>query len=116
MEWLKHAFATDPPGPAQPTDEQRRIVETLVREVVRRRLTTPALLTLELSRPLTFVSAQVLHFFEPFVSSIGGAVAYQEFALFLEQRGSVDYICERIEAIEHERDVKETVREHRGAD
>jgi hypothetical protein len=91
-------------------------VETLAREVVGRRLTTPALLTLELSRPLNFVSAQVLHFFQPFVSSIGGTAAYEEFALFLEQRGSVDYICERIDAIENERELKESTREHRGVD
>ena len=36
MQWLKHAFAVDPPGPAEPTDEQRLAIDRVVEEVVRR--------------------------------------------------------------------------------
>ena len=102
MKWLEHAFATDPTGPAIPNEEQRLIVDRLAREVVRRRLTSPALLTLELARPLNYMSAQVLHFFQPFLSVIGDAAAYEEFASFLEQRGSIEYISGRVEAIDAE--------------
>ena len=102
MDWFKHAFATDRPGPAQPTDSQRHVVETVCREVVRRRLTAPALLALEMSRPLNYVTAQLLHFFQPFLVVLTDTAAYDQFTAFLEQRGSVDYLAERIDAIEGE--------------
>jgi hypothetical protein len=108
MEWLKHAFAIDPPGPAQPNDAQRLVVEKVCREVVRRRLTAPALLMLEMSRPLNYVTAQLLHFFQPFLVVLTDAAAYDQFTAFLEQRGSMDHIAERLEAIDAERTARST--------
>jgi hypothetical protein len=102
MEWLKHAFAVDAPGPAQPDEAQALIIERVCREVVRRRLVAPALMVLEMGRPLNHLSAQVLHFFQPFVTVLGGAAAYDQFASFLERRGSLDYIGARIESIQAE--------------
>lgn len=106
MKWkhIKHAFAVDPPGPAEPTDQQREIVERVCREVTRRHLATPALLFLEMSRPLNYVGAQVMHFFRPILAAVASTGGYEAFAAFLEKRGSIDYICRRIEAIEAERD------------
>ena len=97
---MKHAFAIDPPGPAQPDEAQARIIERVCREIVRRRLTTPAMMALEMGRPLNHLSAQVLTFFKPFVSMAGDAAAYDEFTAFLEQRGSIDYLSARLEALE----------------
>ena len=103
MEWLKHAFASDAPGPAQPNDGQRLVIDRICREVVRRHLTAPALLALEMSRPLNYVTAQLLHFFQPFLVVLADTAAYDQFTTFLEQRGSMDYLAERLEAIEAER-------------
>ena len=58
---------------------------------------------LEMSRPLNYVTAQVLHFFQPFLVVLTDAAAYDQFTAFLEQRGSMDYIAERLEAIDAER-------------
>jgi hypothetical protein len=102
MEWLKHAFAIDPPGPAQPDAAQARIVECVCREIVRRRLVAPAMLALEMGRPLNHLSAQVLHFFQPFLTVLGDSAAYEAFTTFLERRGSLDYIGARIESIQAE--------------
>lgn len=99
LKWFKHAFGIDQPGPATPPEAQRVLIDTLCVEVVRRRLTAPALLVLEMSRPLNYVSAQVLHFFEPFLAALTDTEGYQQFAQFLEQRGSIDYICQRLEAV-----------------
>jgi hypothetical protein len=98
--WLKHAFAVDPSGPAQPDEEQRPVVEALCAEVVRRRLTSPALIALEMSRPLNYVSAQLLHFFQPFLAAVADTAAYDHFTRFLEQRGSIEYLVERLEALD----------------
>ncbi len=107
MQWLKHAFAVDPEGPEEPTDAQREIVDRVCREVVRRRMSTPALMFLEMSRPLNYLSSQAMHFFNPILAIVADTQSYTEFAKFLERRGSIDYMCRRIEAIEadhnHER-------------
>jgi hypothetical protein len=100
LAWLKHAFAIDPPGPAEPDEAQAQLVDRICREIVRRRLTTPAMLAIEMGRPLNYLSAQVLTFFQPFLAIVGDAGAYERFTSFLEQRGSLDYIAARIEALE----------------
>ena len=100
MRWLKHAFAVDPPGPAEPTPEQRAAVGRICEEVARRQMTTPALVFLEMSRPLNYLGAQALHFFQPFVSVFTSTEQYQHFAAFLERRGSIDYLCGELERLE----------------
>jgi len=102
VKWLKHAFAVDPPGPAEPKPEQRAAVEAVCREIVRRHLTTPALLFLEMSRPLNYIGSQTMHFFQPMVSVLTDSAGPKHFAEFLEQRGSIEYICRRIEDLEAE--------------
>ena len=100
VTWLKHAFAVDPPGAADPTEQQRLLVERLCVELVRRRLTVPAGLLLEMCRPLNYVSAQLLHFFQPIAVVVANADEYESFVRFLEQRGSVEYMSLRLEAVE----------------
>ena len=107
MQWLKHAFAVEKPGPAEPTDSQRPAVERICREIVRRRLSTPALFGLELARPLNFVGAQSLHFFAPFISVFTDSHGHREFAKYLERRGSIEFICRRIEELEREATARE---------
>ena len=106
MRWLKHAFAVDADGPAEPTDTQRAIVDRICREVVRRRISTPALLFLEANRPLNYLGSQVMHFFAPLATVLLDKGSYQAFATFLEHRGSIEYLCRRIEALEAESDRK----------
>jgi hypothetical protein len=100
MRWLKHAFAVDPPGPAEPTPEQEAAVDAVCRQIVKRHLTTPSLLFLEMSRPLNYVGAQLLHFFGPFLSVLTHRKGHRDFAAFLEHRGAIDYLCRRIEELE----------------
>ena len=102
MRWLSRAFAVEPPGPTEPSDEQRAVVDRVCREVVRRQLVTPALMFLEMSRPLNYITAQTLHFFAPFVSIVAGGHGHRHFAAFLEQRGSIEYMVRRIEELEAE--------------
>ncbi|HEY2251320.1 MAG TPA: hypothetical protein VGH74_09680 [Planctomycetaceae bacterium] len=97
--WLKHAFAVEPEGPVEPTETQRAVVDRLCRQVVSRGLATPALIFLESVRPLNYVSSQTLHFFAPVLSAVADAHACGELAAFLEHRGSVDYLCRRIEEL-----------------
>lgn len=102
MRWLKHAFAVEPDGPAEPTGSEREIAERVCREVVRRRMATPALMFLEISRPLNYLGSQAMHFFAPIVTALVEKDGYRTFAAFLERRGSIDYLCRQIEALEAE--------------
>jgi hypothetical protein len=101
---LKHAFAVEPPGPCEPDAAERPVVDRLCREVVRRRLTTPALLYLEVSRPLHYIGSQAMHFFRPIVAALFDTRGYELFTRFLERRGSVDYLVRRLESLEDEAD------------
>ncbi len=102
MKWLKHAFAIESPDALEVTGEQRALVDRLSGEVVRRRMTSPALLLLEMHRPFNYVSAQLMHFFQPILSILTDTDGYEQFAHFLERRGSIDYLIGRIEALQSE--------------
>lgn len=106
MSWFRNAFAVDRPGPAQPTEAQRRVVERVCVEIVRRRLVTPALVFLEASRPLNYLGAQAMHFLQPIATVVLDGESYHCFAEFLEQRGSVDHLCDRLQGLEAEADAK----------
>jgi len=100
----QHAFAVDPPGPAAPAPGlQADAVDRFCREVARRHLATPALVALEMGRPLNFLASQTLQFFAPAVWAVARQQTHEHylaFAEFLERRGSVDHLASRIEHFE----------------
>jgi hypothetical protein len=101
--WLKHAFAIE--RGFSPTEEELQLAERLCREVVRRNLVLPALTALESLRPLNWVGAQGIHFFTPMLSTIFDAAQCRRMAEFLERRGSIDWLCTKLEELSrpHER-------------
>lgn len=132
MNWLQHAFDTS--GPDQPpTPAQLELVEKLSHELVRRRLALPALVFLEMSRPLNTLSAQALHFLAPALSMFTGPAtdtepqaadasptspatptltdspppkppaAHELLAQFLERPDSITLLSDRIEVMEKAR-------------
>ena len=102
MNWLKHAFAVDPPGPAQPDSRQSEVIDILCREIIARGLATPTRLFLESTQPLSFIGANALHFLNPFISVLTDSAASQVLAEFLERRGSLEFIVQRLEEMENE--------------
>ncbi len=100
-DWLRNAFAVNPQQEA-PTEEQRELLKTISREIVKRGMTAPALAFLEMSRPMNFLGAQAMHFFAPLLTTIFDARGYEQFSLFLERRDSIDLWCEQIEEIVNE--------------
>jgi len=100
-EWIKNAFAIESPENCKPSQEQKLVVDKICKEVVRRHLTTPALIFLESFRPLNYIGSQIMHYFQPIISAVLTGDGYQHFTEFIEQRGSVDYMCSRIEYFEN---------------
>jgi len=104
-KWLSHAFHIDPPGPAEPTPPEQAPVDWVCLQIARRRLTTPGLIVLEMSRPLNWIGAQAMHFMQPGAWALLNDrrfTGYKSFASFLERRGSMEYLCRRVEHFEEE--------------
>jgi hypothetical protein len=99
---LKHAFEVEKPEDLKPTEEQKQIVDTLCREIVRRGMTTPVDILLEVGQPLNYLGAHFLHFIRPAVSAVFNTHQYRIFAEFLEHRGAMEYIRGRLLHFEQE--------------
>ena len=102
---LKHAFAVDKPGPAVPTEKQKPAVDWVCHQIAKRRLTLPGLIALEMGRPLNYIGSMAMHFVSPGVWAVAPKHIYgryQDFAEFLESRGSTEYMSRRIEELEAE--------------
>ena len=78
--------------------EQRALLEKVATWIVRRGLTTPAILFLETGKPLNFLGSQLLIAFSPFIQAIFKGNEYQKFALILEKDANVELLIELIEA------------------
>ena len=85
---------------AQLSAEESALIERLATEVVRRRMTVPAILFLESMKPLTFLGSQTLYFFEPMVRAITSRSEYRTATTLLEDRDKIEHLLRRIEALE----------------
>lgn len=81
-----------------PESEQRALLEKVATWIVRRGLTTPAILFLETGKPLNFLGSQLLIGLSPFIQAIFKGDEYQKFALILEKDANVELLIELIEA------------------
>ena len=97
---LKNAFDIGKSEDYYPTEEQKIIVDKVCYEVVKRQMVLPATVLLETFRPLYYIGSQIMNFFQPIVTAVLPGDGYNDFSQFLEQRGSVDYLCRRINEIE----------------
>ena len=104
MNWLKHAFAIEQTEPAAPTPSQADFINRVCREVVRRQLTLPAQMLLETSVPMHYLAGQMLRFLEPVLATVLNPAEIRDFATFVEHRGSVEYICHRLDQLQSDRD------------
>ncbi len=100
--WFKHAFDVGNSSEIEPNEIQKNALDKLCKGIIRRGLTTPAIMGVEMGRPLNFVGSQTMHFFTPLVSAFVPTESWNAVAEFLEHRGSVDWIRNRIEELENE--------------
>ncbi|MBT5365950.1 MAG: hypothetical protein HOI88_00325 [Phycisphaerae bacterium] len=102
--WFKKAFHVDSDESIEPNEKQKNALDMLCRGIIRRGLTTPAIIGVEMGRPLNFLGSQTMHFFTPLISAFVPTESWSAVAEFLEHRGSVDWIRNRIEELENEMD------------
>ncbi len=103
-EQWKHAFAVNKETESPPTEQQVAMLDRLCAAVTQRKLTPAALAFLEMSRPLSYLGAQGMHFFEPIATAVFSQQEYRELAKFLERGDAVEWISSRLEALESGKD------------
>lgn len=86
------------------SDEERdAILERIAQGIVRRGMAAPAVLFLELNKPLSFVASQSLIVLTPFLAPFVRIENVHRYSRLLEKRENVERLIERIEQLEHER-------------
>ncbi len=80
-------------------DPQRReqLIDRLASRAARMHITAPAILFLEMQRPLAFLGAQMLWVGQPFLSLWLSHADIRDVALLLEDPAGVDRLIERLE-------------------
>ncbi len=84
--------------PSPPHDHQRReqLIDDLARRAARGHVTAPAILFLEMHKPLAFLGAQFLWAAQPFLAVWFSHADVREIARLLEDPASVDQLIERL--------------------
>ena len=94
---MAHAFATGQAAtPLPPRDLQ--LLQKVADAVVSRRLETPAVLLLESSEPLNFLSSQIVHGLRPFLDLVCAPAEAERLAGILERRDAVSRLVGLIHA------------------
>lgn len=79
------------------TPEDEALLDRLAARVVAMRMTVPAILFLESSKPLSFLGSQAMYFFEPMVRAFFSVPEYERFAALLERRETMEALLVKIE-------------------
>ncbi len=80
--------------------EEQELLERLARVVVKFHMTVPAILFLEMSKPLSFVGNQLLVFFKPMAGVVFNDLEYNKAIKLLEDRDNIERLIRRIEGLE----------------
>ena len=94
-----------------PNEAQSRAVERLASVIVRFGLTVPALLAIESVRPLSFVSSQLMYMMSPSIAALFTAADWDALASLLEDRRGIDFLLDRIEALDDARRAEQQPRD-----
>ncbi|MFM7808039.1 MAG: hypothetical protein ACKPEA_08935 [Planctomycetota bacterium] len=103
---VRHAFAVDADGPLAPPDDQREPVERMLRAIVQRGMTAPALLFLEGWRPLGSITGQGMHTLTPFAGVVIDACTWDALAAWMSRRGALPWLIDRLERLQAEADAR----------
>ena len=103
MKWWEKVGIDEEILPEDVSPEERKsILKKVSDEIVKRRLTVPAIFLLESCSPLNFIGSQAMIALEPFVRAIFDFPDYRKFALLMESDGNVKELIDLIEITNHE--------------
>ena len=82
---------------AELSPAEKAVCQKIAKKIVRWDATIPAIVALEIHRPLSFVASQALHMLTPFVSMFLDATELTVLAKMLERRNTIEEIIVAIE-------------------
>ena len=106
-----HAFAVEKAEDFEPTEEELAVLDAVAKKVAKHGMAIPGILFLESSRPMNFIGAQAMAFFEPIVRTV--FTQWDGYSLFykvMEKRGCIECLIGRIEHFENQRQEEITKR------
>lgn len=83
-------------------EEAEKILKRVSEEIVKRKLTAPAIFLLESCSPLNFIGSQAMIALEPFIRTIFDLPNYRKFALLMEDDKNVKRLIDMIEIANYE--------------
>ena len=80
------------------------LIRSLARWIARRRLETPAVLLIEMNRPLALIGATAAHFGAPVLGPLFGERFFRDLGVLMEEPENVERLLREIEREAAERD------------
>jgi len=98
--------------------EEDAVLDKVAQKVIKWQMTVPAILFLESVKPLNFIGAQAMVFFEPIIQGIFSIKDYDIFRQAMERRENIENLLQKIEyqdAVEYRRQkiIKKRIKEQR---
>ena len=78
------------------------LIDKAARFIAERRLSPPALMTIESLRPLNFIGSQIMYMIMPFAELFFNPRQYQEFAALMENDEYIKILLDRIDEFDTE--------------
>lgn len=78
-------------------ERAKELLARIANQVVKRKLSVPAIMFIESVKPLSFVGSQALIFMQPIVQAFLNRKEYDEFAVLMEDRENVELLLQEIE-------------------
>lgn len=88
-------------------EEQERILRRFAHWILQRHLDAPAIVFLEMCKPLNFVGSQLLLALDPLIRGIFTGTDYRKFALIIEKDQNLERLIQLIERGVREEDKEE---------
>jgi hypothetical protein len=79
---------------------RERLIDDFARRIVSAGMTAPAILFLEMHKPLAFLGAQMLWIAQPFLALGFRDADIRDLALLIEDRANVQALINRLESLE----------------
>jgi hypothetical protein len=78
-------------------EETEGLIEKAADQIRKRGLTVPAILTLEMHKPLAYIGGQAAVAFAPFIAPITGYERYHDYTRLLSKRENVERLIRTLE-------------------
>jgi len=78
-------------------DEEGQLIERVAKQVAKRKLWVPAVMALEMHKPLAYIASQAMVAFSPFVAPFVGFDNVNDYSRLLARPGALERLIRRLE-------------------